>query len=176
MKIYHDTPANGAHFGRDKTVQKIQARYYWDTMRSDITNYIQSCFRCTQNNPVRRKPPGHLQSIEPPDGVWQLLAMDFHVPIFPTSQRGNKYIISLTDILSKFVIAKAVRDCTATIAARFIQEVICKYGTPKCILTDNGTHFTSNMLNELFKRLGIVHMYFTPYHPQTNGQIEPNVS
>ncbi|CAF0849193.1 unnamed protein product [Adineta ricciae] len=50
MKIYHDTPANGAHFGRDKTLQKIQARYYWDTMRSDITNYIQSCFRCTQNN------------------------------------------------------------------------------------------------------------------------------
>ncbi|CAF1690102.1 unnamed protein product, partial [Adineta ricciae] len=94
MKIYHDTPANGAHFGRDKTLQKIQARYYWDTMRSDITNYVQSCFRCAQNNPVRRKPPGHLQSIEPPDGVWQLLAMDFHGPIFPTSQRGNKYIIS----------------------------------------------------------------------------------
>jgi len=173
MKIYHDTPANGAHFGRDKTIQKIKARYYWNTMRSDITHYIKSCFRCNQNNPVRRKPPGHLKPIEPPDGVWQLLAMDFHGPISPTSQRGNKYIISLTDVLSKFVIAKAVRDCTADTAARFLQEeVICKYGTPKCILTDNGTHFTSNMMNQLFKRLGIVHLYSTPYHPQTNGQIE----
>ena len=173
MKIYHDTPANGAHFGRDKTIQKIKTRYYWDTMRSDITHYIKSCFRCNQNNPVRRKPPGHLQPIEPPAGVWQLLAMDFHGPISPTSQRGNKYIISLTDVLSKFVIAKAVRDCTADTAARFLQEeVICKYGTPKCILTDNGTHFTSNMMNQLFNRLGIVHLYSTPYHPQTNGQIE----
>ena len=60
-----------------------------------------------------------------------------------------------------------------TTAARFLQEdVICKYGTPKCILTDNGTHFTSTMMQQLFQRLGITHMYSTPYHPQTNGQIE----
>jgi len=173
MKIYHDTPANGAHFGRDKTIRKIKTRYYWNNMCSDITNYIKSCLRCNQNNPIRRKPDGHLKPIEPPEGVWQLLAMDFHGPISPTSRRGNKYIISLTDILSKFVIAKAVRDCTADTAARFLQEeVICKYGTPKCILTDNGTHFTSNMMEQLLKRVGIVHLYSTPYHPQTNGQIE----
>ena len=172
MKIYHDTPANGAHFGRDKTIHKIQARYHWDNMTSDISNYVQSCLRCTQNNPIRRKPPGHLKSIEPPEGVWQLLAMDFYGPIIPTSRRGNKYIISLTDILSKFVITKAVRDCTTDTAARFLQDVICQYGTPKSLLTDNGTHFTSTMMNQLLQRLGITHIFSTPYHPQTNGQIE----
>ena len=35
MKIYHDTPANGAHFGRDKTTRKIQQRYYWPSMNAD---------------------------------------------------------------------------------------------------------------------------------------------
>ncbi|CAF5037630.1 unnamed protein product, partial [Rotaria magnacalcarata] len=75
--------------------------------------------------------------------------MDFHGPIAPTSKQGNRYIISLTDILSKFVVAKAVRDCSATTAVKFlINDVILKYGTPTCILTDN------------------------VYHPQTNGQIE----
>ncbi|CAF3680819.1 unnamed protein product [Rotaria sordida] len=173
MKIYHDTQANGAHFGRDKTIKKIKARYYWNTMTSDITNYVKSCVRCNQNNPIRCKPAGHLNPIEPPEGVWHLLSMDFHGPITPTSRHGNKYIISITDVLSKFVIAKAVRDCTADTAARFLQEeVICKYGTPKCVLTDNGTHFTSNMMEHLLKRLGITHLYSTPYHPQTNGQIE----
>jgi len=173
MRIYHDTPANGAHFGRDKTVRKIRDRYYWDSMNKDISNYVRSCFLCSQNNPIRRKTPGHLKPIAPPAGVWELLAMDFHGPITPTSQRGNKYIISLTDVLSKFVIAKAVRDCTADTAARFIQEeVICKYGTPKCILTDNGTHFTSKIMESLFHRLGVNHLYATPYHAQTNGQIE----
>jgi transposase InsO family protein len=173
IQIYHDTPVNSAHFGRDKTLRKVLDRYYWDSLTADITHYVRSCIRCRENHSVRRKPAGHLQSIAPPEGVWQLLSMDFHGPLTPSSRRGNRYIISLTDILSKFVIARAVRDCNAATTARFLQEdVICKYGTPKCILTDNGTHFTSSMMETLLRRLRIVHVYATPYHPQTNGQIE----
>ena len=63
------------------------------------------------------KPPGHFKPIEPPEGVWQLLSMDFHGAITPTSRRDNKYIISITDILSQFVIATPVRDCTTDTAA-----------------------------------------------------------
>ena len=173
IKIYHDTPANGAHFGRNKTIHKIRQRYFWPSMIHDIKNYVRSCIPCLQNNQLRQKPPGTLKPIKPPEGVWQLLTMDFHGPITPTSRNGNKYIIALTDVLSKFVITKAVRDCTAITAARFvIEEVILKYGTPKCILTDNGTHFTASMMTELFKTLGVTHLYSTPYHPMTNGQVE----
>ena len=173
LKIYHDTPSNGAHFGRDKTTRKIQERYYWPTMIDDIRNHLNSCLPCAQNNHHRQKPPGKLKPIPPPDGIWKLLSMDFHGPIIPTSTRGNKYIISLTDVLSKFVITKAVRDCTATTAVKFlINDVILKYGTPTCILTDNGTHFTAQLMNNLFQQLGVTHLYSTVYHPQTNGQIE----
>jgi hypothetical protein len=173
MKIYHDTPANGAHFGRDKTMRKIQERYYWPSMNADINNYVRSCLPCAQNNHRRHKPYGKLKPIPPPEGIWKLLCMDFHGPIIPTSRKGNKYIISLTDVLSKFVIAKAVRDCTATTAVEFLtSDVILKYGTPTCILTDNGSHFTAQMMNNLLQQLGVVHLYSTPYHPATNGQIE----
>ena len=142
-------------------------------MAADIRNYVKSCLPCAQNNYRREKPPGKLRPITPPEGIWKLLSMDFHGPITPTSQRGNRYIISITDILSKFMITKAVRDCTATTAANFlITEVIMKYGTPTCILTDNGTHFTAQVMNNLFQRLGMTHLYTTVYHPQTNGQIE----
>src|SRR2546430_13672546 len=99
--------------------------------------------------------------------------MDFHGPITPTSQRGIKYIISLTDVLSKFVVTKAVQDNTAQTTVRFLKEdIIAKFGTPRCILTDNGTHFTSLMMNELIKQIGATHLYSRQYHPQTNGQIE----
>ncbi|CAF3146678.1 unnamed protein product, partial [Rotaria sp. Silwood2] len=128
---------------------------------------------CAQYNPRRQKIPGTLKPIKPPDGVWQLVSMDFHGPINPTSQHGNKYIISLTDVLSKFVVTKAVRDNTAQTAVRFIKEdIITKFGTPCCILTDNGTHFTSSLTNELFKCIGTTHLYSIPYHPQPNGQVE----
>ena len=119
LKIYHDTPGNGAHFGRDKTTRKIQERYYWPTMNTDIKNHINSCLPCAQNNRRRQKPPEKSKPIPPPNGIWKLLSMDFHGPITPTSRRVNRYIISLTDVLSKFVITKAVRDCMATTAAEF---------------------------------------------------------
>ncbi|CAF5036353.1 unnamed protein product, partial [Rotaria socialis] len=93
-------------------------------MISDIRHYVKSCLPCLQNNPLRQKPPGALKPIKPPEGIWQLLTMDFHGPITPTIKHGNKYIISLTDVLSKFVIAKAVRDCTASTAARFLTEEV----------------------------------------------------
>ncbi|CAF1478003.1 unnamed protein product [Rotaria sp. Silwood1] len=173
LKIYHDTPANGAHFGRDKTIRKIQERYYWPTMIADIRNHLDSCLPCAQNNYRRQKLPGKLKPIPPPEGIWKLLSMDFHGPITPTSKIGNRYIISLTDVLSKFVITRAVRDCSAATAAKFlINDVILKYGTPTCILTDNGTHFTSQVMNKLFENIGVTHLYSTVYHPQTNGQIE----
>ncbi|CAF4518038.1 unnamed protein product, partial [Rotaria sp. Silwood2] len=93
-------------------------------MYKDINNYIKSCILCAQFNPRRQKNPGTLRAIKPPDGVWQLVSMDFHGPITPTTQRGNKYIISLTDVLSKFVVTKAVRDNTAQTAVRFLKEDI----------------------------------------------------
>ncbi len=43
LKIYHDTPGNGAHFGRDKTTRKIQERYFWPTTIADIKNHLHSC-------------------------------------------------------------------------------------------------------------------------------------
>ncbi|CAF4193297.1 unnamed protein product [Rotaria magnacalcarata] len=135
IRIYHDTPASGAHFGRFKTTRKIQKRFYWPSITRDIHLHIRSCIPCLQNNHQRKKSPGLLKSITPPEGVWQLLAMDFHGPIVPSSREDHKYIISITDILSKYVITKAVRDCTALTAS-------------------------------------VTHIFATPYHPSTNGQIE----
>ncbi|CAF2076323.1 unnamed protein product [Rotaria magnacalcarata] len=58
-------------------------------MNNDIGNYVKPCIRCNQNNPIRRKPAGHLKPIESPFGVRQLLSMDFHGPIIPTSRRDD---------------------------------------------------------------------------------------
>ena len=81
--------------------------------------------------------------------------------------------LCLTDILSKFIITKAVHDNTAQTTVCFLREdIITKFGTPRSIITDNETHFTSTMMNKLIKQIGATHLYSTPSHPQTNGQIE----
>ena len=53
------------------------------SMYRDIDLYVKSCTPCAQYNPRRQKPPGKLRPITPPEGVWQLVSMDFHGPITP---------------------------------------------------------------------------------------------
>ena len=89
LQIYHDTAANGAHFGRDRTIHKIKTRYFWPSMYKDIKNYVKSCIPCAQANPRRQKCLGALRPIKPPEGIWQLVSMDFHGPISPTSCQNS---------------------------------------------------------------------------------------
>jgi hypothetical protein len=172
LLAYHNSSLNGAHFGKDRTYYKIRDRYYWPNMYQDVVQHIKSCPNCTINKQSRRKPNGYLNPIDPPAGVWENLAMDFMGPITPSST-GNKYILVITDLLSKFVVAKATRDNSALSAAKMlVEEVILKYGTPNQILTDNGRHFTAELFNSITSLYGICHLYTTPYNPKANGVCE----
>ena len=78
--------------------------------------------------------------------------------------------LCLINILSKFVITKAVHDNTAQTAVRFLKEdIITKVASPRSIITDDKTHFTSTLMNRLIKQIGATHSYSTPYRPQPNG-------
>ena len=60
----------------------------------------------------------------------------------------------------------------ATIAKIFVEELCCRYGTPKKILTDQGKNFMSVLLKEITDYLSIKKLRTSPYHPQTDGQTE----
>ena len=77
------------------------------------------------------------------------------------------------DYLTKWPEARAVPKATAEETVKFIYEdIICRYGCPQKILSDRGTHFNNQLVNELMKRFEIKHLLSTPYHPQTNGLVE----
>ncbi|CAF4504816.1 unnamed protein product, partial [Rotaria sp. Silwood2] len=150
LSAYHNSTFAGAHFGIKRTFYKIRDRFYWPHI----------------------KPDGHLQSIEPPHGVWERLAMDYVGPV-PESKSGNKYFLVLTDLFSKFVVTKAVSNNTSITAARFLlYDVFMTYGVPLEIITDNGCHFTSSLYESLIRLAGCCHIKTTPYNPQANGQCE----
>ena len=169
---YHDSTYSGAQYGIKRTFYKLRDRFYWPRMYADIVQHVQSCVRCRQNKPSRRKPDGHLKPITPPRGTWERLAMDYVGPV-PTSEAGNKYIIVLTDLFSKFVVTEAVPDNTSVTAAKFLlYDVFMIYGVPLEIITDNGRHFTSSLYEALVKLSGCSHVKTSPYNPQANGQCE----
>jgi transposase InsO family protein len=55
---------------------------------------------------------------------------------------------------------------------KFIVETALICGVLGRLLTDNGTHFRNKLFQCLSKILGFTHILATPYHPQTNGQME----
>ncbi|CAF1321713.1 unnamed protein product [Adineta steineri] len=172
LLTYHNSTFNGGHFGIKRTFYKIRDRFFWPNMYKDIVRHISSCINCRKNKPSRRKPDGHLHTIEPPRSIWERLAMDYVGPV-PQSKSGNKYFLVLTDLFSKFVITKAVGDNTSTTAAKFLlYDVFMIYGVPLEIITDNGQHFCSSLYESLLKLTQCCHVKTTPYNPQANGQCE----
>ena len=168
MYMMHDHPLS-AHFSVRKTYDKIRERYYWSGMFKDVETYVKTCWNCQMRGKPNNK--NELNSIRIVEPFYQI-GIDYVGPL-PITENGNRYIITAMDYFTKWPEAKAVAEATAKETAGFIYEdIICRHGCPKRILTDRGSHFNNQMVNELMTRFGIKHKLSTPYHPKTNGLIE----
>ncbi len=99
--------------------------------------------------------------------------MDYIGPIHPTSSRGMQYIIVVTEYLTKWAEAKAVKSADAKQMAIFLNEnIISRFGCPKILISDRGSHFLNDAIIDLIELFNINHQKNTPYHPQTNGLTE----
>ena len=79
----------------------------------------------------------------------------------------------MTDYFTKFVTAVPLPTCSAQNTAESIfKKHICLFGVPKAIITDQGTSFKNQLLSSFSKLFGYHHILCTPYHPQSNGQVE----
>ena len=168
LYMFHNDPTAG-HFSVDIMFNKIRDRYYWPQMYEDIKVYVQSCDACQRRGKYKRNEPLHPIPVHSP---FYQIGIDFVGPL-PRTKSRNKYIITAIDYLTKWPEAKAVPEATAEQTATFIyEEIICRHGCPTKILSDRGSHFKNQMIEELTKRFEIKHLFSTPYHPQTNGLVE----
>jgi len=112
----------------------------------------------------------HLKSI-PVCDLFYRVALDTVGPL-PETDSGNKYILVAIDHYSKWCEAKAVADHGARTAAGFLEdEIICRYGVPKFVLTDNGTERAAEF-DVMCRDYAIQHQRTAPQWPQCNGMAE----
>ncbi|GJS98490.1 reverse transcriptase domain-containing protein [Tanacetum coccineum] len=102
--------------------------------------------------------------------IFDIWGIDFMGP-FPSS-RGNKYILVAVDYLSKWVEAKALPTNDARVVVKFLKSLFARFGTPRAIISNHGTHFCNDQFAKVMSKYGVTHHLAIAYHPQTSGQVE----
>ncbi|CAM8972870.1 unnamed protein product [Rhodiola kirilowii] len=91
---------------------------------------------------------------------------------FPFSY-GNQYILVAVNYVSKWVEAVASPTCDAMVVTKLFKKIIFpRFGVPRSVISDNGSHFKEKHFEALLRKYGVSHKVATPYHPQTSGQVE----
>ena len=159
----------GAHLGVDSTYEKIKERYYWPKMFEDVRKYIESCDNCQRRGKTKRREELLPQKIGAP---FDKIGIDIKGLLLLTT-KGNRYLVVAMDYFTKWPEARAIPNAKAeTVAAFIFEEIICRHGVPKEILSDRGTHFNNALIDELCRRYQTKHRLTSSYRPQTNGMVE----
>ncbi|GKA18105.1 reverse transcriptase domain-containing protein [Tanacetum coccineum] len=121
-------------------------------------------------NPHQAKKPlisSRLAIMDPPEDI---MGIDFIGPF--SSSRGNKYILVAVDYLYKWVKAKSLPTNDARVVVKILKSLFARFGTPRAIISDCGTHFYNDQFAKVMLKYGVTHHLSTAYQPQTSGQVE----
>ena len=93
--------------------------------------------------------------------------------IRPTASNGHRFILVAIDYFTKWVEVASFATVTKNVVARFIRHnLICRYGVPERIITDNSINLNNTIITELYKQFKIQHHNSSPYRPKMNGDVE----
>ena len=164
---------DAGHQGHDCTLSLLQEHFWWPGMVNQMRQVIKTCRCCLQYEGTTPKAPlCPIVATTPLD----LLHVDFTsietmMELDKSPQVAN--VLVFQDHFTKHVLAYVTPDQTAKTIAKFLYGgYISIFGALARLLSDRGTSFTSSIIEELCKILGIQRLQTMPYHPQTNGLVE----
>ena len=103
---------------------------------------------------------------------FEKLSWDITGPL-PVTAAGHKYILVITDMFSKWVEAFPLQTTDSrTLANVFVDQIVCHYGIPKSIHSDQGANLTSEIIQHMCSIFGMERTRTTAYHAQGNGLVE----
>ena len=83
-------------------MDRIQAEFYWPGIQSDVQRYCASCDSCQRTTPKGRI--GKVPLVNPPliDTCFRRVALDLIGPLDPVTERGNRYILTIVDLATRY--------------------------------------------------------------------------
>ena len=132
---------------------------------------VKKCDKCQRFGNVQRLPAERMITITSswPFVQWRIDIID---PL-PLGKSRVKFLLVAIDYFTKWVEAKALATITEARIQNFVwKNIICRFGIPLTIISDNGRQFDSQGFRDFCSGLGIKNQYSSPRHPQANGQTE----
>ncbi|XP_056899994.1 uncharacterized protein K02A2.6-like [Takifugu flavidus] len=158
------------HCSRAQVIRKLQAVWWSPYMTPMVDRELSLCPHCPKYN-VRKMFTQPLAHIPLPDGPFRHLIMDY-VDMVDRVER-KRYMFVVVCRFSRWIEACPTSKADYKSAAKFLcREVFPRFGMPDTISSDNGPHFVSRVIQEMFRLLGIKQKYGCVYHPQSQGSVE----
>nr|GEV15228.1 reverse transcriptase domain-containing protein [Tanacetum cinerariifolium] len=152
-------------------VKAIRLGYYCPTMHRDARNMIQKCNDCQIHRPITKSPQQPLTPIMAP---WPFYKWGINIAgPFPKGPCKVKFLIAAMDYFKKWIEAKVVATITGGHVNKFVWDnIVCRFGIPGEIVSDNGKHFNDNPFKDWRDKLNITQWFASVKYPQSNGLVK----
>ena len=161
------------HPGISKMLYDIRQKYYYPGIAKIVKKWVQGCETCIKDKRIKNPSitPELLNLPEWDLGPEDALQIDL-LPNLPPSG-GYENVITALDVFSRYLFAYPVADASASTTAKVLIDIMTRHAyLPTTLITDKGTAFTSRLVDEVTKILGIQIKCATTKHPQTIGKLE----
>ena len=161
------------HPGISKMLYDIRQNYYYPGIAKIVKKWVQGCETCIKDKRIKNPSitPELLNLPEWDLGPEDALQIDL-LPNLPPSG-GYENVITALDVFSRYLFAYPVADASASTTAKVLIDIMTRHAyLPTTLITDKGTAFTSRLVDEVTKILGIQIKCATTKHPQTIGKLE----
>ncbi len=157
------------HSGPATMNHRFSNQWWNPKFRNAATETVKRCVTCQKNNdvPATITPAAHTPA---PPGPFRHLQVDY-ISLPPC--KGKTDVLVVIDKFSRWVEAYPTGRATAAHTAKcLVTDFIPRWGLPDCIDSDQGTHFTGQVVKEVSRMLKIKWNLHCPYRPQASGQVE----
>ena len=160
---------SGNHIGARALAGKVLRQgYYWPTMLRDATDLVRRCKICQEHTKISHLPSEPLTSVTSP-WPFQQWGLDILGPL-PIEKGQCKFIIVVVDYFTKWAKVEPLATITEQKICNFVwRNIICRFGIPRALVSDNGKQFDNTKFRDFCVELGIKNYYSSPKHLQSNG-------